>query len=386
MAARRGHGEGSLSRRADGRLEWKAPGGYRNGKRYRPAIYQRSGEPDKAFRKRIRDALKARDDGLPIATDDRLTVESYLERWYAATEPNVRPKTRRHFRWCMDHLIDGLGHHPLKQLQPHDLQIWLNRQRMSTQSVHHFRATLRLSLNYAMREGLLARNVATLVDVPEMERPEIHPLTAEQARVLIERWREDQHGALYATALLLGLRQGEALGLRWSDISLGDQANNGESLSNRFAREPSESFARKLAQSFVMVTKTATSKRTKTRASVRRLTIPPTLVTILREHRASQVRSIEGYVFPNQRGGPLDGTNVTHRFQRFCRVVGLPRIRFHDLRHSYATIMLARGVHPKKVADAMGHATTALFMSTYSHWTEGIAGEVAAEMEAAINL
>lgn len=352
----RGHGEGSISKRADGRWEAKVSLGYRHGKRVRKAYY---GATRAEVQRKLRDALKARDDGLPIATDDRLTVESYLERWYAATEPNVRPKTRRHFRWCMTHLIDGLGHHSLKQLQPHDLQIFLNRKArtMSTQSVHHFRATLRLSLNYAMREGLLARNVATLVDVPEMDRPDIHPLTAEQARVLIERWREDQHGALYATALLLGLRQGEALGLRWSDIE----------------------------DDRVMVTKTATSKRTKTRASVRRLTIPPTLVAILREHRASQVRSIEGYVFPNQRGGPLDGTNVTHRFQRFCKAVGLPRIRFHDLRHSYATIMLARGVHPKKVADAMGHATTALFMQTYAHWTEGIAGEVAAEMEAAVS-
>ncbi len=355
----RGHGEGSISKRADGRWEAKVSLGYRHGRRVRKAYYATTRAE---VQRKLRDALKARDDGLPIATDDRLTVESYLERWYAATEPNVRPKTRSHFRWCMDHLIDGLGHHPLKQLQPHDLQIFLNRKArtMSTQSVHHFRAALRLSLNYAMREGLLARNVATLVDVPEMDRPEIHPLTAEQARVLIERWREDQHGALYATALLLGLRQGEALGLRWTDVSI--------SITD--------------GKSSLQVTKTATSKRTKTRASVRRLTIPPTLVTILREHRASQVRSIEGYVFPNQRGGPLDGTNVTHRFQRFCKAVGLPHIRFHDLRHSYASLALQSGVTLKEVSAMLGHASITLTADTYAHLAPVQYDDAAAKLEA----
>lgn len=355
--ARRGHGEGSISRRADGRWEAKVSLGYTAGRRLRKAFY---GVTRAEVQVKLRAALKARDEGLPILADDRTTVERYLLRWLEATGPNVRPKTAAHFRWCVTHLIEGLGGSTLKQLGVHDVQIFLNRKArtMSPQSVHHFRATLRLALNTAMLDGFVVRNVAALAKAPEMVRPEIRPLNAEQARVLIDRWREDQHGALYVTALLLGLRQGEALGLRWSDVSL-----------------ESEGGFR------VRVTKTATG-RTKTAASIRTLTMPPTLVAVLREHRETSVRSLAGYVFPSQKGGPLDGTNVTHRFQRFLRAVGLPHMRFHDLRHGFATMSLESGVSLKTVSALLGHASIAITADTYAHVLEHHYEDAANRMEA----
>lgn len=355
--ARRGHGEGSVSRRADGRWEAKVSLGYRGGKRLRKAFY---GATRAEVQVKLREALKSRDDGLPIRTDDRLTVEKYLLRWYDAIEPNVRPGTARHWRWCMDHLIEGLGHFPLRQLQPSDVQRFLNREAksVSTQSVHHFRACLRNALNAAMVDGAVVRNVASLARAPEVIRPDIRPFDAQQARVLMDHWREDQHGALYVTALLLGLRQGEALGLTWSAVDL-DAGR-------------------------VRITRTALG-RTKTKASVRTVSIPPTLTAILHEHRDGQVRSIEGYVFPSRSGGPLDGSNVTHRFQAFLRRLGLPRIRFHDLRHTWATLLLERGVHAKIVQEAGGWASIAIVLDTYSHVTPRMSDSAAAEMEAAIS-
>lgn len=362
--ARRGHGEGSFHRRDDGRLEFKMSAGYRGSKRVRPSILQRKGETDTDFRKRARDLQRHQDAGLPFTADERLTVGAYLNRWYDAVVVHKRPKTQRQYRYIIDSHLSELARTRLKDLTPDAVQVMLNDRalRLSPNTVHRIRAVLRASLTQAIRWGYVSRNVASgvYVDVPELRLVnEVEPLTVEQARTLHAHWREDRLGALYSLTMYCGLRQGEALALRWSDIDL---------------------------DAGTLVVQRQLTGKTKTRESVRRIHMPPSIVSMMREYRASRdVLALSGLVFLSTRNEPLDGTSVTHALQKFVASLGLPRITYHALRHTAATLMLSEGVHPKLAADYLGHEDEVEFMRTYAHVLPRMTASVATMMERAIS-
>jgi integrase len=200
------------------------------------------------------------------------------------------------------------------------------------------------------------------VEAPRPEKNakiEMHPLTPEQARNLLKEVRGDRLEALYTLAITTGLRQGELFGLRWQDVDL-----DSGTLSVR------QQLIRTRANGLVFTT----PKSAKGRRSVR---LTAKAVQALKDHRNKQLEQKQrlsgiwkdtGLVFTSTMGTPLDPSNFTyHTFQPFLKRAGLPKIRFHDLRHTCATLLLGRNVNPKVVQEMLGHAHISETMDTYSH-------------------
>jgi integrase len=192
----------------------------------------------------------------------------------------------------------------------------------------------------------------------------MHPLTREQARALIEGTRDDPRHALYVTALGTGLRQGELLALRWQDVDLSRGELHVRHSLGRFTRELSP-------------TKTERSRRT--------LRLPGSVVAALAAHREAQtVIPVSGLVFCTPDGKPLHSVNVTLSLQRTLRRLGLPQRRFHDLRHTFATLAIEAGEDIAVVSRALGHSSVATTADIYLHVTPAMRDGLAARMEAVL--
>jgi integrase len=325
-------------------------------------------------------ALRDRQLEMPIA-NGRQTLGQFLLRWLQdSVKPTVRPRTYSSYsQLLLDHVIPALGQVPLGKLGPQHVQGFLNQKlrqgRLSGRTIQYLHAVLRAALNQALRWRLVQVNVATLVDPPRAERHEVHPLTPREARTLLDAAQGDRLAALYALALAVGLRQGEALGLHWEDVDL--EAGN---LRVRVALQRQDG-------------RGLQSVEPKTARSRRGIVLPPYVVESLRAHRSRQVQERllagsrwqeTGLVFTTAIGTPLDGGSVTHRFQRMLERAGLPRLRFHDLRHACASLLLAQGVHPRVVMEILGHSQISLTMNTYSHVIPALQREAADRMDAVL--
>lgn len=350
MAKPRGRGqrEGSIFRRRDGRWAAALNVGWREGKRHRKYFY---GATREAVQKELTTALRAQQQGLPVAPE-RQTVRQFLESWLTeCVRPSVRPRTFVSYSQLVKvHIAPGLGHIVLSRLSPQDVQAFLNgklkarrgnlskrkpkeseaksgeqknAETLSPRTVQYLYAVLRRALGQALKWGLVARNVATLVTPPSVRRPEVRPLTPEEARALLNAIDGDRMAPLYSVALALGLRQGEALGLRWADVDL----------------ETATLTIRKAMQRVRGKLELVDPKTTKSR---RTMALPDVAVNALRAHRVRQLEERllagsrwqdSGLVFATTIGTPLDGRNVTRHFQKLLKDAALPRQRFHDLRH-----------------------------------------------------
>jgi integrase len=287
-------------------------------------------------------ALRGEASGLPLPAA-RVTVGAYLDQWLRdSARPSVRPRTYVSYAGIVRvHLAPGFGQLPLARLAPQHVQAFLNAKSasgLSPRTVGYLRAVLRQALGQAERWGMVTRNVARLADPPRIPRREVSPLSPEEARRFLDAIRGDRLEALYLVALGVGLRQGEILGLAWTDVDL-DSAT----LTVRHALQRVEG-------ALVLVEpKSATSRRV--------TALPMVVRDALRAHRIRQRTErlfagsrwhddARGLVFTTTVGTPMDGIAVTRRFQAVLRDAGLPRQRFHDLRHACASLLLAQGVAP----------------------------------------
>lgn len=210
---------------------------------------------------------------------------------------------------------------------------------------------------------MLSRNVAALTDAPKAERLEYHVLNPVQARVFLDAVRGDRLEALYTVALGLGLRQGEAIGLRWQDVDLERGTLTARHALQRVKLEPDQP-----ARKVLVETKTARSRRT--------LALPGVVLSGLREHRARQLqeRLLAGsrwvetdLVFSTRNGTAATNTYITRLFQAHLERAGLPRMRFHELRHSAASLLIAQGAPLRTVMEVLGHSTITLTANVYGH-------------------
>ena len=343
--------------------------------------------------------------GLPIV-GERETVGNFLKNWLEHVAANkVRPSTLESYRWIVEkHLIPNLGRLPLAKLSPQEIQAFLNDRlksgrkplpqrakrkpqgddpnqkpepkqpdnpALTPRTVQHIHATLRTALDQALRWNLVARNVATLVDAPRVSRAEVQPYTPVEAKALLDALRDDRLSALYSAAMAVGLRLGEALGLHWEDIDFGTGGLT--------VRNAPQRIGGKLK---LVEVKAQKSRRT--------ITLPQVAIDALVKHRARQQEERQtagtrwrdtGFVFTTTIGTPLEGTTVTHRFQAALKDAGLRRIRFHDLRHTCATLLLAQGVHLRLIMEILGHSQIAITMNLYAHVIPAMQKEVAARMD-----
>ena len=304
-------------------------------------------------------------------------LDEFLRTWLETTvKPRVRPLTYAGYKVNVEkHLIPTLGRTKLDQLTPQHVQAMLNNRLaagLSTKSVAYIHQVLRTALNLAVRWELVSRNVAMLVDKPRVERKSINPLTPDEARTFLGAIRGHRLEALFSVALALGLRQGEALGLRWHDI---DFANGTLHVRNQLQR---------IEGRLTLVSpKTAKSRRT--------LVMPSLIVDALKEHQKRQVAEMiwagskwteTDLVFANRSGAPTQARRVIEQFHELLEMAGMRRMRFHDLRHSCATLLLVQGVSPRVVMEVLGHSEIALTMNAYSHVVPELQRDAAERMQA----
>lgn len=219
--SRRGNSEGSIYQRNDGRWVATIHDGYRDGKRHRKSIY---GTTRNEVQKELTRALRAQQLGLPVESG-RLTVGDWLKQWLEMQKPPAtKPKTYTAYEnQVRIHLIPAFGRRPLVKLQPQEVREFMQSKAqagLAPKSIRHFRATLRNALNVAMRDGLVARNVAALVKPPRLLKSTLHVFTREEALRFLSIVRGHRLESIFTVALSLGLREGEILGLRWQDVDL----------------------------------------------------------------------------------------------------------------------------------------------------------------------
>lgn len=300
------------------------------------------------------------------------TVGQFLTRWLEdVARPTIRPSTYESYRGHVEnHLIPALGHLKLTELTPQHVQRLMNEKRASglaPRTVAYMRAVLRRALMHALKWGLLTRNVATLVDPPKITRTPVHPLTPEQVRVFLDFTKDDRLGPLFHVAIATGRRQGELFGLRWEAVDF-----DAGTLTVRYALQRVKDAEGK-TEARLMDPKTPKSRRT--------IHLPASAVAALRTQKTRQKeeRLLAGgrwreeeldLIFTTTIGTPLkplNASNVTHHLQRVLAEAGLPRQRFHDLRHGCATLLLAQGVPLKTIQEVLGHSQITLTADTYAH-------------------
>lgn len=319
------------------------------------------GSSREEVRKKVGANVRAVETG--TMSDSRgLTVGEFLDQWLEdVVRPNVRPWTYAGYEVHVRlHLKPTIGRVQLDKLTPLNVQQLLNARvdaGLKPKSVRYIRGTLRTALNQAVRWGLISRNAAALVDSPRVEHYEIQPFTPDEARTFLAAMKGDRLEALYSVALTMGLRQGEALGLRWQEVDL-----------DLGYLRVSKQLQRFDGQTQLVEPKTSRSRRT--------IAMPQSIVAALKDHRERQLAEKglagtrweeNGLVFTTPLGRPVDATRVSKEFHDHLKRAGLPQRRFHDLRHSCATLLLVQGVSPRVVMDVLGHSQIAMTMNTYSH-------------------
>jgi integrase len=315
------------------------------------------------------------------------TVAEYLDRWlrdYVAT--NTAPKTEQTYREIAKrHLVPAFGALELVALRPAHIQAFYGRMLrsgrvdgkggLSARSVLRYHQVIHAALHQAVRWQLLVRNPADAVEPPRAERREVMGLKPGQVRALFAAADMTPIGHLVRTAVLTGLRRGELLGLRWSDVDM-----------DRAVLHVQQTAQRITGRGVIF-------RQPKTRLSRRAVALSPDAVAVLRAHRREQLeeRLLAGpaygdrdLVFASAIGTSLEAGTITRTWTRILAVAGVGHVRWHDLRHAHATLLLRQGVHPKIVSERLGHASVGITLDTYSHVLPGLQAAAAAALDLAL--
>lgn len=355
---KRGQGEGTIYKRKDGRWTAAVTVGYQEGKMKRKAIY---GKTRKEVSDKLTATLRNLQQGIPPISE-RQTVGRFLDQWLnECAKQSTRPRTYEDYSTVVrKHIKPSLGSMQLAKLTPQQVQRLLNEllaSGLSGRTVQRIRAVLRIALNQAIKWGLIVRNAASLAEPPHVEKYEIQPITQPEARRFLSAIAGDRLEALFTVALALGLRRGEALGLRWQDIDFEQRILR---VNNSLQR-----FGGKLHLTEL-----------KTNNSRRALHMPDVLLHKLQGHRKRQLQDKlkagtrwqeSDLVFTTSMGTPMEPRNVNRHFYEVIKTAGISHFRLHDLRHYCASLLLAQGVQLKIVSEILGHAQLSTTADIYTH-------------------
>ncbi len=376
MSKKRGNGEGSISRRKAG--GWMAQYAvYTAEGRKRKTIY---GKTRAEVAKKLSKALSDREGGL-VFDAGGLTVGEYLDRWLVeCVNGTVRDSTFERYGYAIyPHIVPALGRLKLGSLTSAHVRA-LYREKIASglapATVHKIHVVLHKALDQAVADGLIPRNATDALKLPRIDREEINPLTAEEANHLIEAARGDRLEALYVLAVHTGLRQGELLALKWDDLDL-------------------EAGMLRVRRTLTHAGGKYSLSEPKTKKSRRTVRLTSGAITALRGHlerqmgemdRLGSIYKVGGLVFASEVGSMINPSNLRNRsFARLLKRSGLPAsTRFHDLRHTCATLLLSRNVNVKIVSEMLGHANIAITLDTYSHVLPDMQEKAAKALEEAL--
>ena len=323
--------------------------------------------------RQVRALEQRRDRGTVAATAKPPSVAEWMNHWLEnSAAARVRPSTLDGYRSTVrNRIIPALGHHRLDRLQPEHLEVFYAEMLaggLSPASVVQTHRILSRALKVAVQRDRIGRNVCTLVDAPSLVRAEVEPLTAEEAKRILQAAAGQRNAARWSVALALGLRQGEALGLPWSAVDL-----------DRGTVAIKQALQRQKGRGLVIV-------QPKSRAGRRTLALPRVLRTALLEHRAQQdaertaaeeAWQEHGLVFTQPDGRPIDNGADWKAWKQLLRQAGVRDARLHDARHTAATLMLLQGVPARVAMQVLGHSQIGLTLGTYSHVAPELSEEAA---------
>jgi integrase len=355
---RRGNGDGSIYH--DGQ-SWMAALTLPNGKTAR-----RRAPTERAAREKLKHLLAEHQQGVDL-TKKQLTVSEWCGIWLNEFATNLKPNIAEDYASVVRTHISGtfIGAVRLDKLTPAQVQAWVNAlaKQRSAKTTRNAHARLHRALGVAVRLGYISRNPARGVELPPHRATEITPLDFGQAAALLDALADHRLYALYRLALNTGARQAELTGLTWACIDL-----KAKTLT--------------IKQQLQRAGGAWHLQTTKTKSGTRTLTLDDDLCALLRTHRATQAEERlllgpnwrdpfaqqgGGLVFTTSTGGPLHMTSITTPLKRALKAAGLPAIRFHDLRHTAATLMLDGGVPLVTVSKVLGHSSPSVTASVYAH-------------------
>ena len=312
-----------------------------------------------------------------------LTVAGYMKQWLATAKENVAASTYFSYEvYSRQHIVASLGRHQLAKLQPLHIQaMYTNcltngridgKGGLSPQSVLHIHRILKEAMGQAVKWQLIARNPVDAVDPPRVPKTEMMFLKQDQVTQLLAQVRDSLIYIPVLLAVTTGMRRGELLGLRWDDIDF-----TAKTLAVR----------RSLQQTNTNIA----FKETKTASSRRVIALPPFVVEALVVHKGKQaeqklllgeVYEDSGLVCTHPDGRLIQPNHLSHLFDVARNARGWGKLRFHDLRHTHATLLLQQGVHPKVVQERLGHSSIATTLNVYSHVLPSMQEDAANKIDA----
>ena len=376
MAKRRANGEGNIRKRKDGRWEGRYTAG-RNpttGK----AIYKNVlGKSQAEVKEKLKKAIE-KTKGLDIAKAETYTVGQWMDVWYEYyAKIKVRASSHKTYEgYIKNHIKPNIGTIPLTKLTTLDLQMMYQKlltggrvdrlesqnqpKGLSAKTVRNLNQIISSAMKLAMEQKLIAHNPADGCALPRVEHREMKTLPAEQLAAFLNEAKETGVYEMYYLDLATGMRRGELLGLKWEDIDF-------------------EHGIIHIRRQVARLNGTVQEAPLKTKNSYRNISIGADAVELLKQKK-EQDNGKSPYVFPSPTGGPLAPDSVLHMLHRVLDRAGLPKIRFHDLRHTFATLALQNGVDIKTVSGMLGHFSAGFTLDTYAHVTTAAQREAAETM------
>lgn len=374
MAKKRANGDGSIRKRKDGRWEGRYVVGHDpiTGKMISRNVL---GKTQAEVKEKLRAAIE-NSKRLDYTQTGKYTVGQWMDEWFEAyAKVKVRPSSHQTYKgYIENHIKPNIGDIPIEKLTSLQLQkfyrLLLTEGRvpriesekqpkgLSAKTVRNINQVISSAMDMAVRHKLILSNPTEGCELPKVEHREMKTLPAEQLGAFLREAKESGVYELYYMDLATGLRRGELLGLKWEDIDL---QNGIIHVRRQVARVDGEVKEMPL----------------KTKNSYRNISISQDAVAMLTEMEAHQVSD---YVFPSSTGGPISPDSVNNMLHRVLKRAGLPSIRFHDLRHTFATLALQNGVDIKTVSGMLGHFSAGFTLDTYAHVTTSAQKEAAKTM------
>lgn len=376
--SKRGAGEGSIRKRSDGRFEWRYSDGFdpATGKQRQRSVY---GKTQSEVLQKKRQLLAELDRNGKIISPSSMTLEKWLNEWLELYCQNLKPRTLETYRGSINYrIIPSLGKAKLKDLKQKDVQAFINAlsKELSPKSVKNTDGVLHKALQKAVELDYIKRNPADNIVLPKLEKQEMHTIPETSFKEFISLFDGDFFQPMVTLALYTGMRQGELLGLSWKNVNL-------------------EEKALVVRQQLTLVKGDGWKLTSPKHDKVRVIPLTSQALDVLKEQKERQLQwETESYglwnneldlVFTNELGRHCSRTTLKDHWYKIIKESKFSYIRFHDLRHTYATFLLRAGVDFKTLSELLGHSSVAFTMSTYAHVTKAMERESADKLERFLN-